>query len=89
MVWMKSDYPGQLREPVEYFYMTVLHEIGHVLGLAHAAPLLTSNDLMAYGEFIADPESPDPVLSQCDVDALAATWTAYLAGQASPPTYQC
>ena len=44
---------------------------------------------MAYGEFSEDQESPDVTISQCDVDALAVTWAAYLAGEDPPSIFQC
>jgi hypothetical protein len=59
--WGSATYSPQL---VEWIAM---HEIGHALGLGHATNLLESTDLMGYGW----PDSGDPVLSQCDIDALA------------------
>ena len=69
-ILVRSDLPPSLdRDPYdpEYLGWVTLHEVGHALGLGHATNLLESTDLMGYGW----PDFGDPVLSQCDVDALA------------------
>ena len=53
-----------------------LHELGYALGLGHTTNLLESYDLMGYGW----PELGDPVLSQCDVNALAFVFAWALEG---------
>ena len=78
----------------EYLYYVTLHEFGHALGLGHATNLLESTDLMGYG-WIGD--APDPVFSQCDLDAIAYLFGPALSGEdpASPgpstlqPTFDC
>jgi hypothetical protein len=78
----------------EYLYYVTLHELGHVLGLGHATNLQESTDLMGYG-WIGD--APDPLFSQCDLDALAYLFGPLLAGQdpGAPgpstlqPTFDC
>jgi predicted Zn-dependent protease len=78
----------------QYLYYVTLHELGHALGLGHATNILESTDLMGYG-WIGD--APDPVFSQCDVDALAYLFGPVLAGEPSPkpgpstlqPTFDC
>ena len=69
-ILVRSDLPPSLDlEPYtpEYLGLVTLHELGHALGLGHATNLLESTDLMGYGW----PELGDPVLSDCDIDALA------------------
>jgi hypothetical protein len=61
----------------EYLYYVTLHELGHALGLGHATNLRESTDLMGYG-WIG--EAPDPLFSQCDLDALAYIWSWALEG---------
>ena len=69
-ILVRSDLPPSFNLPPytpEYLGWVTLHELGHALGLGHATNLLESTDLMGYGW----PDLGDPVLSDCDVDALA------------------
>ena len=91
-ILVRSDLPPSLdREPYdpEYLGWVTLHEVGHALGLGHATNLLESTDLMGYGW----PEYGDPVLSDCDLDALAYVFAWALTGtEPQPPApgpYDC
>lgn len=71
-------------------YRIALHELGHALGLGHATNLEESNDLMGYGWIN---NGTEPILSDCDVDALAYIWSWALNGTApvppGPGPYEC
>lgn len=80
---VRSDLPPSYdRDPYtpEYLGWVTLHEVGHALGLGHTTNLLDSTDLMGYGW----PELGDPVLSQCDIDALAFVF-AWVFEEQTPP----
>lgn len=91
-ILVRSDLPPSLdRDPYEPEYLgwVTLHEIGHALGLGHATNLNESTDLMGYGW----PDLGDPVLSDCDLDALAFVFAWALEGsEPHPPAegpYDC
>lgn len=89
---VRSDLPPSLdRDPYdpEYLGWVTLHELGHALGLGHATNILESTDLMGYGW----PSLGEPVLSDCDIDALAFVFAWALAGstpyQPAEGPYDC
>jgi predicted Zn-dependent protease len=80
---------GQEPYSPELLGWITLHELGHALGLGHATNLEENTDLMGYGW----PDLGDPVLSDCDLDALAFIFAWALEGvEPYPPAdgpYDC
>lgn len=85
-IYVKSDFPpGRFSkaDPTPFMAGQIgLHEIGHVLGLAHAEPLYTTDDIMGYGFLGAwyGFEVRTPVISACDMKALDEVWAWALQG---------
>jgi hypothetical protein len=86
-VLVSSEAPpswGQEPYSPELLGWITMHELGHALGLGHATNLLESTDLMGYGW----PDLGDPVLSDCDLDALAFVFAWALEGSDPYPPAQ-
>lgn len=91
-ILVRSDLPPSLGRPPytpEYLGWVTQHELGHALGLGHTTNLLESTDLMGYGW----PDLGDPVLSDCDIDALMFVFAWLFEGsEPHPPAegpYDC
>jgi hypothetical protein len=82
--------PGQLDRGIPDFadfnplrvQREALHELGHALGLGHAAPLEQSTDIMGYGWALVDPDVV-PILSDCDLLGIRTAFGWYFNGE--PP----
>ena len=86
-VIVRSDLPlpsGYGSYSPELLQWIAQHEIGHALGVGHATNLFETNDLMGYGW--ADLANLGvPVLSQCDIEAVAFVFDWVFEGEDPHP----
>lgn len=78
-ILVSSEFAQEPSYTYDLVYWISLHELGHGLGLGHAEPLETTNDLMGYGWIFA---GKAPVLSFCDIAGLQAVFAWALEGSA-------
>src|SRR5215217_1399992 len=89
-VIVRSDVPDLIDvgepnyDPLRVFRIA-LHELRHALGLGHAEPLEATTDLMGYGWSVPEPDVT-PVLSTCDLAALAVVFAWAVEGVDPYPT---
>jgi len=87
-VLIRSDEPAYYAaspaDSARYIEWVTLHEIGHALGIGHPTNRDATTDLMGY----AWTRDIPPVMSQCDIDAIAFVFAWVFDGTAPRPPGQ-